>query len=66
VFALPASRVRRPLAALQMGFITFALTPLLPGSRIDPLAALVLAPSLAVFLRDYLVVSGRLGAEPTE
>jgi CDP-diacylglycerol--glycerol-3-phosphate 3-phosphatidyltransferase len=59
VFDLPKSRLRRPLAGLQMVFITFALTPLLSGRTIDPLAALVLAPSLAVFARDYLVVSGR-------
>jgi CDP-diacylglycerol--glycerol-3-phosphate 3-phosphatidyltransferase len=60
VFDLPSSRLRRPLAGLQMGFITLALTPLLAGDAIEPLAALVLAPSLAVFARDYLVVSGRL------
>jgi CDP-diacylglycerol--glycerol-3-phosphate 3-phosphatidyltransferase len=64
VFELPSSRLRRPLAGVQMAFIAFALTPLLPGSAIEPLAAVVLAPSLTVFLRDYLVVSGRLGREP--
>lgn len=63
VFELPSSRLRRPLAGVQMIFIAFALTPILPGRAIDPLAAVVLAPSLAVFLRDYLVVSGRLGRE---
>lgn len=62
VFDLPPSRLRRPLAALQMAFITVALTPLLPSEAIEPLAALVLVPSLSVFVRDYLVVSGRLGA----
>ncbi|WP_373189000.1 CDP-alcohol phosphatidyltransferase family protein [Halolamina sp.] len=63
VFELPFSRLRRPLAGVQMGFIAFALTPLLLGSAIEPVAAVVLAPSLAVFLRDYLVVSGRLGGD---
>jgi len=60
LFDLPESRVRRPLAGVQMAFITVALTPLLPGDAIDPLAALVLVPSLVVFARDYLAVSGRL------
>lgn len=62
VFDLPESRLRRPLAGLQMVFIAVALTPLLPGDAVAPLAALVLAPSLAVFARDYLAVSGRVGA----
>lgn len=57
---LPASRVRRPLAALQMAFIAVALAPVLPASVVHPLALVVVAPSLAVFARDYLVVTGRL------
>ncbi|AZH27114.1 CDP-alcohol phosphatidyltransferase family protein [Haloplanus aerogenes] len=56
---LPESRVRRPLAALQMGFITVALAPVLPVSVVHPLALVVVAPSLAVFARDYLAVTGR-------
>ncbi|WP_435183612.1 CDP-alcohol phosphatidyltransferase family protein [Halobellus sp. EA9] len=60
VYDLPPSRLRRPLAGLQMAFIAFALAPVLSLSAIRPLAALVLAPSLAVFARDYLAVSGRL------
>jgi CDP-diacylglycerol--glycerol-3-phosphate 3-phosphatidyltransferase len=63
VAALPESRVRRPLAALQMAFITTALPPVVPVAVVYPASAVVLAPSLAVFLRDYLVVTGRLGAE---
>ncbi|WP_251341939.1 CDP-alcohol phosphatidyltransferase family protein [Haloplanus halophilus] len=58
---LPASRVRRPLAALQMGFITVALAPALPASLVHPASLVVVAPSLAVFARDYLAVTGRLG-----
>ncbi|MDQ2054369.1 CDP-alcohol phosphatidyltransferase family protein [Halobellus sp. H-GB7] len=60
VYDLPDSVVRRPLAGLQMAFITLALSPLLSFALVRPLAAAVLAPSLAVFVRDYLVVSGRL------
>ncbi|MFB6101622.1 MAG: CDP-alcohol phosphatidyltransferase family protein [Haloplanus sp.] len=59
---LPESRVRRPLAALQMGFIAVALAPVLPASVVNPLALVVAAPSLAVFARDYLAVTGRLRA----
>lgn len=57
---LPPSRLRRPLAGLQMAFITFALSPLFPAA-VPPLAVLFLAPSLAVFVRDYFVVTGWLG-----
>jgi CDP-diacylglycerol--glycerol-3-phosphate 3-phosphatidyltransferase len=59
---LPASRVRRPLAALQMGFIAVALAPVLPESVVHPLALVVVAPSLATFVRDYLAVTGRLAS----
>lgn len=55
---LPASRVRRPLAGVQMGFITLALAPIVPLAAIRPLAVVVLAASLSVFVRDYLVVAG--------
>ena len=61
VYALPPSLVRRPLAGLQMAFITVALTPVLDAGTVRTLAAVVLTPSLAVFLRDYLVVAGYLG-----
>lgn len=59
---LPESRVRRPLAALQMAFIAVALAPVLPSSVVHPLALVVAAPSLATFARDYLVVTGRLAS----
>ncbi|WP_331280763.1 CDP-alcohol phosphatidyltransferase family protein [Halobellus rufus] len=62
VYDLPDSLIRRPLAGLQMAFITLALSPLLGLAAIRLPALLVLVPSLAVFLRDYLVVSGRLRA----
>jgi len=56
---LPESRLRRPLAGLQMTFITVALAPVVPVGPARIAAAVVLLPSLAVFLRDYLWVSGR-------
>jgi CDP-diacylglycerol--glycerol-3-phosphate 3-phosphatidyltransferase len=67
VYDLPPSRVRRPLAALQMAFITLALLPVVPPAVVASLAAVVVTPSLLVFVRDYLAVSGRLGrgSEPS-
>ncbi|WP_256405846.1 CDP-alcohol phosphatidyltransferase family protein [Haloplanus ruber] len=59
---LPESRVRRPLAALQMAFIAVALTPLFPAVTVHAAALIAVVPSLATFGRDYLVVTGRLGA----
>jgi CDP-diacylglycerol--glycerol-3-phosphate 3-phosphatidyltransferase len=58
---LPESRVRRPLAGLQMVVVTAALLPLTPASVAWPVATLAMLPSLAVFGRDYLVVTGRFG-----
>ncbi|GAA0192096.1 CDP-alcohol phosphatidyltransferase family protein [Halobaculum roseum] len=60
VFDLPDSRVRRPLAAVQMAFIAVALAPVFPPSLVAGVAVAVLVPSLAVFARDYLVVAGHL------
>jgi CDP-diacylglycerol--glycerol-3-phosphate 3-phosphatidyltransferase len=62
VYDLPPSVVRRPLAGVQMVFISVALAPVLPSATVRTLAVVVLAPSLAVFARDYLVVSGHLPA----
>ena len=59
---LPESRVRRPLAAFQMAFITVALTPVVPAGVVHAAATVAVAPSLAVFVRDYLAVTGRLDA----
>ncbi|MFB6304286.1 MAG: CDP-alcohol phosphatidyltransferase family protein [Haloferacaceae archaeon] len=61
VHDLPESRVRRPLAAFQMAFVTVALTPAVGLEAVRLPAALALAASLSVFGRDYLAVSGRLG-----
>ncbi|MFW6002945.1 MAG: CDP-alcohol phosphatidyltransferase family protein, partial [Halanaeroarchaeum sp.] len=62
VFDLPESRLRRPLAGFQMAFVTVALAPLVPAETLHTLAVIALPPSLLVFLRDYLVVSGRVGS----
>jgi CDP-diacylglycerol--glycerol-3-phosphate 3-phosphatidyltransferase len=61
VYDIPDSVVRRPLAGVQMAFITAALSPLLSPPATRPLAVIVLAPSLAVFARDYAVVAGWYG-----
>ncbi|SIR63417.1 CDP-diacylglycerol--glycerol-3-phosphate 3-phosphatidyltransferase [Haladaptatus litoreus] len=60
VAPLPPSRVRRPLAALHMIVITIALIPVLSSDVIVPLATVAMIPSLLVFVRDWLVVSGRI------
>jgi len=64
VYDLPSSLVRRPLAGTQMGFIAVALVPIVPLSTVRPLAAAVLAASLAVFVRDYLAVAGVYRPDP--
>lgn len=57
---LPDSDLGKYLAGVQMGFVTIALVPPVPTDLVWTLAPVVLAPSLAVFTRDYLAVSGRL------
>jgi len=58
---LPASVVRRPLAGLQMAVIAVALLPPTPGAVVWPVATAAMVPSLAVFARDYLAVTGGFG-----
>ena len=60
LFDPPDSDVGRYLAGVQMVFLTAALSPAVPRSLSLTLAPIVLAPSLAVFARDFLVVAGRL------
>ena len=60
VAPVPPSRVRRPLAALQMVVVTVALLPPFPPRVTIPLATASMVPSLVVFARDWLVVSGRI------
>ncbi|EMA61755.1 CDP-alcohol phosphatidyltransferase family protein [Halorubrum lipolyticum] len=57
---LPDSDLGKYLAGVQMVFVTVALVPAVPTDLVWSLAPVVLAPSLAVFARDYLAVSGRL------
>jgi CDP-diacylglycerol--glycerol-3-phosphate 3-phosphatidyltransferase len=60
VFDPPEGQLSRYLAGMQMGFLTAALAPPMPASLIAALAPFTLAPSLAVFARDFLYASGRL------
>lgn len=60
VDTLPESRVRRPLAGLQMVVIAVALLPVTPPGVVWPAATIAMVPSLVVFLRDFLWVTGRL------
>jgi len=60
VFDPPDSDLGKYLAGVQMVFITVALVPAVPVDLVWTAAPLVLAPSLLVFGRDYLYVSGRL------
>jgi CDP-diacylglycerol--glycerol-3-phosphate 3-phosphatidyltransferase len=64
----PDSDLGRNLAGMQMVFLTGALAPPVPTSLVVTLAPVALAPSLAVFCRDYLYVSGRLprGGRPED
>jgi len=57
VGTLPPSRLRRPLAAFQMGFLTVALLPPAPTPLIRAVAPAALLPSLALFARDWLAVT---------
>lgn len=62
----PDSDLGRYLAGVQMVFITVALVPATPTDLVVTVAPAVLVPSLAVFARDFLVVSGRLPREWVE
>lgn len=57
--ALPRSRVRRPLATLQMSVAAAALSPLLVPPATTAVATAAMVPFLAVFARDWLAVTGR-------
>lgn len=63
VHPLPARRGRRWLAGLQMAFLTVALLSPLEPTTTALLAAAALLPFLAGFLRDWLLVTGRLGTD---
>jgi CDP-diacylglycerol--glycerol-3-phosphate 3-phosphatidyltransferase len=60
VYDRPDNDLGKYLAGLQMGFLTVALAPAAPISLVHAAAPIMLAPSVAVFARDFLVASGRL------
>lgn len=60
VYDTPDSDLGKYLAGVQMAFITVALVPTVPAALVWTVAPVVLAPSLLVFGRDSLAVSGRL------
>jgi CDP-diacylglycerol--glycerol-3-phosphate 3-phosphatidyltransferase len=60
VYDRPDSNLGKYLAGVQMVFLTLALAPAVPTRVVWALAPVVLAPSLAVFARDILAISGYL------
>lgn len=60
LFDLPDSDLRRYFAGMQMVFLTVALTPAVPTTFVWTAAPFVLAPSLLLFVRDFMVATGRL------
>lgn len=62
VYALPPSQVRRYLAGAQMVLVALALWPPLPGAGTQWFGIALMIPLLIGFCRDWLHVSGRLGA----
>jgi CDP-diacylglycerol--glycerol-3-phosphate 3-phosphatidyltransferase len=62
VFPLPPSRLRRYLAGIQMALVAIALWPFVPADLSMAFGIALMIPLLAGFCRDWLHVSGRLGA----
>jgi CDP-diacylglycerol--glycerol-3-phosphate 3-phosphatidyltransferase len=63
LFDPPDSDLGKYMAGMQMVFLTIALTPAAPTELIWTVAPFVLTPSLVVFARDYLVVTGRVSGQ---
>ncbi len=59
VHDLPASRFRRPLAGVQMGYIAVALLPVFAPPFTWIAAVLFMLPHQVGFIHDYLSVTGR-------
>jgi CDP-diacylglycerol--glycerol-3-phosphate 3-phosphatidyltransferase len=57
---LPPSRHRKLLAGIQMGFLSTALWPVMSPQTLTILGACLLIPTVVGFVRDWLVVSGRV------
>jgi len=62
VYPLPPSLLRRYLAGLQMALVAIALWPPLPAGMTSVVGIALMIPLLLGFCRDWLHVSGRLGA----
>lgn len=62
LFEKPDSDVGKHLAGVQMVFLTAALAPVVPTRLVWTAAPFVLLPSLLIFARDFLTVSGRVPA----
>ena len=60
IHKLPPSVHRRLFAGLQMGFMMVMLWPFLPAAGTRLAATVFAVPFLLGFLRDWLVVSGRI------
>jgi CDP-diacylglycerol--glycerol-3-phosphate 3-phosphatidyltransferase len=63
LFEEPGSDVGKYLAGMQMVFLTAALAPIVPTRLVWTAAPFVLLPSLLIFARDFLTVSGRIPAQ---
>ena len=62
VYPLRPSRVTRFFAGVQMVVVAAALLPFWPAAFARAIASVLMLPTLVLFARDWLVVSGRLGA----
>lgn len=60
ILPLGPSQYRRLVAGFQMGFLTVALWPVFRPPAVWVAGAVFIAPTLVLFGRDWLVVSGRL------
>lgn len=62
VHPLRPSRVTRCFAGVQMVLVAAALLPFWPAAMARATASVLMLPTLALFARDWLVVTGRLAA----
>lgn len=63
VYELHPSVHRRLFAGVQMGFMSAVLWPIIPAEATTIAGTIVALPTAVGFLRDWLVVSGRLDVE---
>ncbi len=62
VHPLPQSAHRRLFAGVQMGFVSVSLWPIIPANVVTLVGVVVAIPTALGFVRDWLVVSGRVDA----